>query len=548
MEKTFDHVFSSLSLDDLLSKIYFEVGLKMALSERSSDVIETLLHKGILGYIGGNQDILRDVMKNGHNDRNIHLVSRLCRTFAETISPDQLKQLILIPAFWETFNGDLKALLLKRVQEVDSLMTEEELHKRHQHLNSYEHAVVGHPLLADDMDSLGFEGSKAYRQLSVEEMDVVEREALKKELEQKFLQSLSAKIVPWIHSEAYEAFRSKILGQGTVALVVELDLLPEHQRTRLLSRHLSEKTVFSEKLGGAYHNIGVTSLMAQMAPLAKITSTKTSELSGLQEDLSSGKHPFINCSWGPCGDLKVTNGSFSIFSSHKELNDLLGRNDVVLIQAAGNEQAVLSDPDSTEDISGKVYAALLNRVEPEKFVNLILAINIKPNNQISDSSNMPGHQVKIQRNALSAQGCGTFWLDETGHRHRPLSDGGTSSAAPIITGAAVLLQSYKPDFSPVLIKECLLHSALREFPVYGDDETLKHVVYESSSQKLTDEKYSFAKYGMGILNVPRALAYADLLEGHLKTRTEESPMTFEEFESLRVKLPLRTPGRIEKED
>ncbi len=143
-------------------------------------------------------------------------------------------------------------------------------------------------------------------------------------------------------------------------------------------------------------------------------------------------------------------------------------------------------------------------------------------------------------------------MDETGNRHRPLTDGGTSSAAPIITGAALLLQSYKPDFSPVLIRASLLHSALREFPVYGDDESVQRYVCETCTSRKGREDhttlFSFVKYGMGILNVPRVLAYADLLEGHLKTRTEESPMTFEEFESLRLKLPLRKLGRVEKEE
>ncbi len=228
---------------------------------------------------------------------------------------------------------------------------------------------------------------------------------------------------------------------------------------------------------------------------------------------------------------------------------MLGRSDIVLIKSAGNEGASLDNPASTEDIAGKVFSRLLNRLKPEETTNLILAVNLDPTNEVAKSSNTPGTSSYIYRMTISAQGSKTFWLDETGHDHRPLQDGGTSSAAPIATGAALLLQSYKPAFSPVLVKACLLHSAQREFPIYGEDGIVTRGVYETTpslrwtQENLLQEQYSFSKYGMGILNIRAAFQYADLLERHLSLREGNTSVTFEELEDLRKRLPVRRSQR-----
>gem|GEM_PF-2717984 len=217
----------------------------------------------------------------------------------------------------------------------------------------------------------------------------------------------------------------------------------------------------------------------------------------------------------------------------------------MLIQAAGNESLSLSYPDLEGDPVGIFYSRLLNRLEPKQMTNLILAINLKPTNEIMSSSNTPGSSISILRNSLSAQGSQVYWLDEAGDEYLPIQDGGTSSAAPEITGAAALIRSYKPHFSPILVKACLLHSGVREFMIYGDDGKPREWIYENKPKEelnVLQRLYSFEKYGMGILNVKSAYVFSDILEAHLtdlKEKNIETPLTFEIYESLRGKLAER---------
>lgn len=218
------------------------------------------------------------------------------------------------------------------------------------------------------------------------------------------------------------------------------------------------------------------------------------------------------------------------------------------MQAAGNEACSLSNPAPQTNPEGLVYSKLLARLAPEKFSNLILSLNLKPNNTLSKSSNTPGSHKILYQNSLAAQGSQTFWLDETGE-YLPVKKGGTSSAAPVITGACAVLQSYKPHFSPVLIKNCLLHSALRDFMIYDKQGYVVSLIYDTSptATSLLQKPYDFQTYGMGILNLKAAVAYADLLDAHLQTApsssSQEPSLSFEAYESLRplLKTCLEAP-------
>lgn len=551
LRPVFDHLVAySLRGDadaQLTSKAFIRIGLLMALSERAEEKIGRLLHEGVIRTLQEDPDLINRAMEKAIEDRNPYLARKLLSDLKTFLPPTQIKEAIQVPEIWEALDNKEQQTLLTIAQSVDSRLTEEGLIQQHKQTRAYEHTIVGHPSVVEDMEAFAFERHAEYRALLTQGLDPREREARKKALEQEFLKLLSTTTAPWLHAQTEFAYERRMFGQGVRGLVVELDVLPEHQRSGLLHPHLGEQTAYKEKVRGSrsVHNIGVTSLVAQMAPLATITSTETSQLKDIAGDVATGKYPFINCSWGPCSELGNTDGSFSIFSSHEELNSLLGRSDLVLIKSAGNERASLSYPESTEDITGKVFAKLLNRLKPEQVTNLILAVNLRPTNMVSDSSNTPGGRDMIYRNTISAQGSETFWLDETGHHYRSIQDGGTSSAAPIVTGAALLLQSYKPAFSPVLVKACLLHSAHREFPIYSEDRIIKSGIYETTrsatweQENLPQEQYSFSKYGMGILNVKAAFEYADLLEEHLARREGTAPMTFEEFESLRERLPVR---------
>lgn len=548
----FDHLVSCFSQGDLNdqanAKVFTKVGLLIALSEREEETVNKLLNEGVVSIIQKDAEFVTQVMKKAIEDRNPYLARKLLVELENVIAPAQIKEALQVPAIWEGLSDDNKRALLARAQTMDPHLTEEVFLRHHKQMSAYEHALVGHPSVVDDMEAFAFEGHAAYQKLLTKDSNPIEREAQKKILEREFLKVFPAKTAPWLHAEAQTAYDLRMFGQGIEGLVVELDVLPEHQREGLLHSHLGEETVYKEEAKGSRsaHNVGVTSLVAQMAPLATITSTTTNQLQKIEENIAAGKYPFINCSWGPLQDLKDADSSFSIFSSHKELNTMLGRSDVVFVKSAGNESASLSNAESTEDIAGKVFSALLNRLEPNQLTNLILAVNLCPTNAVSDSSNTPGFFDKIYRHTISAQGSKTFWLDEIGHHYRPLQDGGTSSAAPIITGAALLVQGYKPDFSPILVKACLLHSAWREFPIYGEDGNIKRGIYETmpsatwAKEGLPQEQFAFSNYGMGILNVKTAFEYADLLETYLGLRGNDAPVTFEEFENLRERLPLHT--------
>lgn len=552
----FDHLVSCCSrgaLDaQVISKAYTQAGLLIALSERAEKEINSLLHEDVMRFIRENADLVLQVTKKAIEDRNPYLARKLLGELDLVISPAQIKDAIQVAAIWEVLSDDNKRTLLAKAQQMDPNLREEGLIRHHKQMSAHEHAIVGHPSVVNDMEIFAFEGYEKYKNLLTEVLNPLEREAQKKVLEREFLKAFPTKMAPWFHAEAEAAYDLKMFGQGVNGLVVELDVLPEHQRKGLLYPHLGEETVYKEEVTGSRsaHNIGVTSLVAQMAPMAAITSITTCQLQKLETLIAAAQYPFINCSWGPISEIKDTENPFSVFSSRKELNDLLGRLDVVLIKSAGNEGASLSDSESTEDIAGKVFSILLNRLEPNQLTNLILAVNLNPTNTVSDSSNTPGARDTIYRHTLSAQGSETFWLDEAGQHYRPIQNGGTSSAAPVVTGAAILLQSYKRAFSPVLIKACLLHSAQREFPIYGEDGVVNRGVYETApsatwkQKELPQEQYSFSKYGMGILNVKSAFAYADLLEPYLTLRDGGTPVTFEEFESLRKKLPTRSTQNL----
>ena len=225
---------------------------------------------------------------------------------------------------------------------------------------------------------------------------------------------------------------------------------------------------------------------------------------------------------------------------------MLGVNHTVIVQAAGNESVDLSDPVPGDQPRGIFFSKLAKRLTPDQWGNFILAVNLKPTLGVSDSSNTPGSKPNIYRNTLSAQGSMTHWLDETGQDYIPVKDGGTSSAAPIITAAGVLLKSYKPHFTAKMVKDCLLHSARREFTVKsktGDVYVYEHAPkkeIEGQDDVMRQKHFSHDTYGMGILDVERAMKFADRLE---RLITEEygrfEPhvfLSYDDYEVLRSEM------------
>ena len=220
---------------------------------------------------------------------------------------------------------------------------------------------------------------------------------------------------------------------------------------------------------------------------------------------------------------------------------MLGVENIVLVQAAGNESLDLSNPVEGDQQRGIFFSRLLNRLAPEQLSNLILAVNLKPTFDVSDSSNTPGSAPNIYKNTLSAQGSMTHWLEETGQAYIPVKDGGTSSAAPIITAAGVLLKSYKPHFTPRMIKDCLLHSALREFTITSEKGDVYVYESEPKAEGMRDQKYfSHETYGMGILDIKRAMQFANRLERFITKKYGDfvpQALSYDEYETLRFNAP-----------
>lgn len=560
----FDHLLSCLSKgnleDAVVLKCFLNAGLMMSLSSRSEQEITDLTHDGVVAFLKRDTDLLALIVSDAIDDRNPHLARRLLLAPDVFILSRQIQDALMIPAIWKSFSVEEQSSLLDRVQVHNRDFTLDKLQEHHTLLTAYEHTLMGHPLLVQDMETHAFDQVQSYRKLLEEEQrpdlpqeTLIEIQSQKKNIQRAFLNALQplqkgmTQTPPWSHSQANFAYDKRYFGQAVKAMVVELEMLPIHQKDRLLKDKLDEKTSYKKKVSGSRsnHNVGVTSLVSQMAPLAKIVSTTTSKLAEFEEELKAGKYPFINCSWGPTEDLSEDK-SISIFASHKTLDSLLGRQDVVIVKSAGNESTSLSNPNLKGDLVGIVFSKLLNRLTAEQQSNLILAVNLTPRNLVAESSNTPGYKETLYRHFICAQGSDTFWLDETGNNHLPMKDGGTSSSAPVITGAALLLQSYKPRFSAVLIKACLLHSALREFMMHDEEYKPVSWVYESKpnsqfqEDNFSQRQFAFSTYGMGILNIQSAFQYADVLEAYLNTREKQMPETlptFEEFENLRQKLP-----------
>ncbi len=295
----FSHLVSCFSRGatavEPISKTFTKVGLLSALSERAAEKIDRLLHEGVESFMREDAGFVTQVMKKAIKDRNPYLARKLLVDLKLVTLPLQIKEAIEVSAIWESLSDENKRALLTIAQTMYPQLTEEMLIGNHKQMRAYEHAIVGHPSVVDDMEAFGFEGLTRYRDLLAESSHPIEREAQKKALEREFLRRFPAKTAPWFHAETEAAYDLRMFGQGAKALVVELDVLPERQREGLLRPHLGEQTTYTEKAAGICntHNIGVTSLVAQMAPLAVITSTSTSHLKEIATHITAGKYPFL---------------------------------------------------------------------------------------------------------------------------------------------------------------------------------------------------------------------------------------------------------------
>ncbi|MCA0370131.1 MAG: S8 family serine peptidase [Proteobacteria bacterium] len=539
----FQHLVSHIV--DEVTKVNVNIGLLMSLSARAAQDIDALTHPAVMAFLREDQTLANFALKKSMGEHNTYLMRALISDENFPMSDQHLLKMIKIPALWLSLTPDVQGALLTRLQGSTPALTRESLEATHKAVTAREVLATGRPHLAPALEEaspdLAARFAVLVQRLSDPRLSQEERIALYREKVELLTQTedlLSPVHTPWSHADVNGAHAQGLFGQGVRVLVTEPDAMGEEQREGLLAQHLTLHTHFVRKRGSS-HNTGVSSIVAQVAPCAQITSTPTKDVKRFGEDLKNGAFSFINCSW-VAGVDNPEKKDISIFGHHKELTDLLGQTHAVLIQAAGNQMCDLSHPAPNADPIGIVCVRLLEKLSPADFENLILAVNVNAHGRVADSSNIPGRNEHFWRNTLGAQGCATYWVDETGNSYRPLKDGGTSSAAPLITAAAALVQSYKPDFSPVMVKKCLLHSAVRDFLAPAHKGEREEWVYEThqnpafEAQRRFDSRY----YGMGILNVTKALRFADRLEETLNSRAPGAPaMTFESFEALRERVP-----------
>lgn len=539
----FQHLVSLIVNQE--TKVNVNIGLLMSLSARTAQDIDALTYPAVMAHVKEDQTLTDFVLKKSKREHNAHLMRALISDDGFPISDQHLHKMIQIPALWQALAPHMQDALLARLQGSTPDLTRESLEATHKTLTAREALATGRPHLAATFEEASPESAARFaalaQRLSNPHLTQEERITLHQEKVELLTQTenlLPHVHTPWNHADVNGAYTKGLFGQGVRILVTEPGAMGDEQKEGLLAQHLSARTFFSLNKGSS-HNTGVSSLVTQVAPCAQITSIPTKKIEHFGEDLKNGAFAFINCSWSAGLDNPETK-DISIFGPHKELKNLLGQTHAVLIQAAGNDTCDLSNPAPNAAPAGIMSARLLEKLSPADFENLILAVNVNAHGRVADSSNIPGRNEHFWRNTLGAQGCATYWVDETGHAYRPLKDGGTSSAAPLITAAAALVQSYKPDFSPVMVKKCLLHSAVRDFLAPAHKGEREEWVYEThpnpafEAQRRFDSRY----YGMGVLNVTRALIFADRLEETLKSRAPGAPaMTFEAFEALRERAP-----------
>ena len=260
--------------------------------------------------------------------------------------------------------------------------------------------------------------------------------------------------------------------------------------------------------GESDHSRHVTDTVKQIAPLANVELMST----------ASNKAQDINASF------KVVNASFGT-SDPNYPHLIAALNGSLLIKTSGNESSSLtkkcpaSAPFGSRDgICADTYEFLQNVVNQHKNDferGMILVGSVNPGNLPSDFSNYPGGNKEFQDHFIWALGSDVLANVETG----PMRMSGTSMAAPIVTGVAVLIAGKYPDFDRSEIKQCILGSARDDFFVEDPEERiLVHVSPKITKASIDatkddylrlDQPYKPEVWGKGILDVKRALLYGE---------------------------------------
>jgi hypothetical protein len=218
-------------------------------------------------------------------------------------------------------------------------------------------------------------------------------------------------------------------------------------------------------------------------------------------DVSKQRSLVINCSF--------IAGMSNIFLKNAPiLKEKLGNPSYLIVQAAGNDGQSLQKSKKfsmiatqlsshrfdaeTKDLFLEGMDKFLNFEEMKEndLSNLILVSSIDPlTNQLAPTSNCPGESLMLQQMTVCAAGEKTVVLNNDGNYMRMDANGGTSYAAPIVSGVAALIQQAFPYFNAYQLKRCILESADRTF-----------------------EGYDPKLHGQGIINAQDALEFAQTID------------------------------------
>jgi len=296
------------------------------------------------------------------------------------------------------------------------------------------------------------------------------------------------------------AHRLGIAGEGVPILVKEeMDSTPKGTLIGKTAKVKGDSHKVSRSEGHGFHVTGIVQQMAPDAPIAVISR--------------GGRIP---------ANTKVINASFGTPSlgagntdqTSKNLKTILESGKLV-IKASGNDGSPLDLP--RLDPSRYADQNFLTDLPADQKGRMILTGNLEAGNVPAPSSNWPGNNPSLQDHFLWTLGSDVLSLtgiDRVGEMT------GTSMSAPVVTGAAALVQSLCPTFTPEQVKECLLESADRDFWVHKPGLSI-HIVrpdrpvtmgFKTREGGPIEVNCPFDKnvWGKGVLNVRRALEYAYL--------------------------------------